>query len=102
MGMLVWDGSVWICLTDRWVWVASVFFFSGGGWGGYVFARWRRWVWVCLVESDREKEIERNIYWNIYIYTFKWSGKKYRIFDVWFIVIWGVKINKVVFWDAKC
>ena len=33
------------------------------------------------------------------IYYFKWSGKN-RTFDVWCIVKWSVKINKVGFWDV--
>ena len=77
------------------------FFSSGGGWGMCLLGG-EGWVWVCLVESDRERDRKKYILKYIYIYTFKWSGKKYRIFDVWFIVIWGVKINKVVFWDVKC
>ena len=27
--------------------------------------------------------------------------KKYRTFDIWYIVKWGGKINKIAFWGAK-
>ena len=38
-----------------------------------------------------------------YIYYFKWSDKiKNKTFDVWWIVKWSVKINKIDFWDVKC
>ena len=34
---------------------------------------------------------------------FKWSCKKEnKSFNVWYIVKWGVKIVKTVFWDCKC
>ena len=34
---------------------------------------------------------------------FKWiCKKKNRIFDVWYVVKWGIKIVKIVFWNCKC
>ena len=58
MGLLGWDGSVWVCWIDRWVWVVGFFF----QWW------WMGWVWVCYSEivkfaglrvtkRKREKEI---------------------------------------------
>ena len=49
MGLLSWDGRVWVCWIDRWVWVVG-FFYSGGGWGRYGFAALRLssllgWEW---------------------------------------------------------
>ena len=52
MGLLVWDGRVWVCWIDRWVWVVGVFSDGGGlgGGGGYGFAALRcssllGWEW---------------------------------------------------------
>ena len=42
IGLLGWDGRVWVCWIDRWVWVVGVFF----RWW------WMGWVWVCYVEID--------------------------------------------------
>ena len=39
---------------------------------------------------------------NIKERIFKWNCKKKKMFDVWYIVKWDVKIVKVVFWDCKC
>ena len=39
---------------------------------------------------------------NIKERIFKWSCKKNRIFGIWYIVKWDVKIVKVMFWDCKC
>ena len=57
MGLLGWDGSVWVCWIDRWVWVVGFFF----QWW------WMGWVWVCCIEivkfaglSVTEEERERN------------------------------------------
>ena len=46
ISLLGWDGRVWVCWIDRWVWVVGVFFW----WW------WMGWVWVCCVESDKEEE----------------------------------------------
>ena len=70
-------------------------FVSGGGWGFGLLVvlqhlhmrerkRHRRWIKI-------NKEI-----------IFKWSGKKYRIIDIWCIVKWNVKIDKIAFWVTKC
>ena len=50
------------------------------------------------IEGEWEKKMNKNIRERI----FKWSCKKNKMFDVWYIVKWGVKIVKVVFWDYKC
>ena len=76
---------------------------GGYGWLVFFFLVVVDGVGMCLLGGEGECEFAwlRVIYWKKKR-IFKWSGKKYRIFDVWCIVIWGVKINKVVFWDAKC
>ena len=52
MGLLGWDGRVWVCCIDKWVYVAGVFFSGGGGYG-----------FTGLRVTKRKRE--RNIYWRI-------------------------------------
>ena len=60
MGLLGWDGRVWVHWIDRWVWVTSVFF----QWW------WMGWVWVCYIEKvsvsllgwERQRGWERKKY----------------------------------------
>ena len=83
---------------------------------GIVVASGRWWVWLLGWDSETVRERERQ--WNqrermnkiktkrgIKNYKeiiFKWSCKKNRSFDVWYVVKWGVTIVKVVFWNYKC
>ena len=62
---------------------------------------------MSLLGWERQRGIERKkyIFKNKEIIKkriFKCSGKKYRTFDIWCIVKWVVKINKMAFWDVKC
>ena len=40
-------------------------------------------------------------YFNELSILFKWNGKKYKSFDVWYILKWNCIINKVNFWSVK-
>ena len=53
------------------------------------------WTKKKVVERERHSD-------KIKIILFKWSCKKNRMFDVWWIVKWYVKIDKVGFWSGKC
>lgn len=54
------------------------------------------------LEREDEKNKNKKGIKNYKEIIFKWSCKKNRSFDVWYIVKWVVKIVKVVFWDCKC
>ena len=82
---------------------------------GIVVASGRRWVWLLGWDNETEKEREtmrperedeknknKKGIKNYKEIIFKWSCKKNRSFDVWYIVKWGIKIEKVVFWNCKC
>ena len=76
-------------------------FVSGGGWGFGLLVVLQH---LHMRERQIGREKKRHRRWikiNKEI-IFKWSGKKYRIIDIWCIVKWNVKIDKIAFWVTKC